>query len=121
MNATTSKRLLSLLLALITALSLCGADAAALQAAGREAEAAMFRATGGVNTHKGALYSFSVLLAALGRCLTEGGDVFAHAAALAAELTPPRDTHGTEVARRHQVGGSPLLGRPPRCCKPTIP
>ena len=68
------------------ALSLCGADAAALQAAGREAEAAMFRATGGVNTHKGALYSFSVLLAALGRCLTEGGDVFAHAAALAAEL-----------------------------------
>ncbi|MBP3388415.1 MAG: citrate lyase holo-[acyl-carrier protein] synthase, partial [Clostridia bacterium] len=51
----------------ITALSLCGADAAALQTAGREAEAAMFRATGGVNTHKGALYSFSVLLAALGR------------------------------------------------------
>ena len=48
----------------------------------------------------------SVLLAALGRYLTEGGDVFAHAAALAAELTPPRDTHGTEVARRHQVGGA---------------
>ena len=49
----------------ITALSLSGADAAALQAAGLEAEAAMFRATGGVNTHKGALFSFSVLLAAL--------------------------------------------------------
>ena len=49
----------------ITALSLPGADAAALQAAGLEAEAAMFRATGGVNTHKGALFSFSVLLAAL--------------------------------------------------------
>ena len=90
----------------ITALSLSGADAAALQAAGLEAEAAMFRATGGVNTHKGALFSFSVLLAALGRYLTEGGDVFAHAAALAAELTPPRDTHGAEVARRHQVGGA---------------
>mgnify|MGYP004477205035 CR=1 FL=1 len=90
----------------ITALSLCGADAAALQAAGREAEATMFRATGGVNTHKGALFSFSVLLAALGRHLTEGGDVFVHAAALAAELTPPRDTHGTAVARRHQVGGA---------------
>ena len=90
----------------ITALSLSGADAAALQAAGLEAEAAMFRATGGVNTHKGALFSFSVLLAALGRYLTEGGDVFAHAAALAAELTPPRDTHGAAVARRHQVGGA---------------
>ena len=90
----------------ITALSLSGADAAALQAAGLEAEAAMFRATGGVNTHKGALFSFSVLLAALGRYLTEGGDVFAHAAALAAELTSPRDTHGAAVARHHQVGGA---------------
>ena len=90
----------------ITALSLSGADAAALQAAGLGAEAAMFRATGGVNTHKGALFSFSVLLAALGRCLAEGGDVFTHAAALAAELTPPQNTHGTAVALRHQVGGA---------------
>ncbi len=90
----------------ITALSLSGADAAALQAAGLTAEAAMFRATGGVNTHKGALFSFSVLLAALGRCLAEGGDVFAHAAALAAELTPPQNTNGAAVALRHQVGGA---------------
>ena len=90
----------------ITALSLSGADAAALQAAGLEAEAAMFRATDGVNTHKGALFSFSVLLAALGRYLSDGGDVFAHAAALAAELTPPQDTHGVAVTLRHQVGGA---------------
>ena len=90
----------------ITALSLSGADAAALQAAGLEAEAAMFRATGGINTHKGALFSFSVLLAALGRCLSEGGDVFAHAAALTAELTPPQNTNGSAVALRHQVGGA---------------
>ena len=90
----------------ITALSLSGADAAALQAAGLEAEAAMFRTTGGVNTHKGALFSFSVLLAALGRCLAEGGDVFAHAAALVAELTPPQNTNGSAVALRHQVGGA---------------
>ena len=90
----------------ITALSLSGADAAALQAAGLEAEAAMFRTTGGVNTHKGALFSFSVLLAALGRYLSDGGDVFAHAAALAAELTTPQDTHGAAVAAHHQVGGA---------------
>ena len=90
----------------ITALSLSGADAAALQAAGLAAEAAMFRTTGGVNTHKGALFSFSVLLAALGRCLAEGGDVFAHAAALTAELTPPQNTNGSAVALRHQVGGA---------------
>ena len=90
----------------ITALSLSGADAAALQAAGLEAEAAMFRTTGGVNTHKGALFSFSVLLAALGRCLAEGGDVFVHVSALTAELTPPQNTNGSAVALRHQVGGA---------------
>ena len=90
----------------ITALSLCGADAAALQAAGREAEAAMFRATGGVNTHKGALFSFSVLLSALGRSLTMGGNVFSHAAAITAQLAPPKHTNGTAVAERYQVGGA---------------
>lgn len=90
----------------ITALSLSGADAAALQAAGLEAEASMFRTTGGVNTHKGALFSFSVLLAALGRYLSDGGDVFAHAAALTAELLPPQNTNGSAVALRHQVGGA---------------
>ena len=96
-------------------LGMTGADAAQMQALGVEAEAAMFRATGGVNTHKGALFSFSVLLSALGRCLTEGGDVFAHAAALAAELTPPQGTHGAAVAICHNVGGArteALLGFP---------
>ena len=90
----------------MTMLGLTGADAAQLQALGVEAETAMFRATGGVNTHKGALFSFSVLLAALGRYLTEGGDVFAHAAAIAAQLTPPKHTNGTAVAERYQVGGA---------------
>ncbi len=90
----------------ITALSLSGADAAALQAAGLEAEAAMFRATGGVNTHKGALFSFAVLLSSLGRCLTVGGDVFDRSAALTAALLPPQGTNGAAVALRHQVGGA---------------
>lgn len=90
----------------ITALSLCGADAAALQAAGREAEAAMFRATGDVNTHKGALFSFSVLLAALGRSLAMGGNAFSHAAAITAQLVPAKHTNGTAVAERYQVGGA---------------
>ena len=54
----------------MAALGMAGADADALQAAGLEAEAAMFRATDGVNTHKGALFSFAVLLSSLGRCLT---------------------------------------------------
>ena len=90
----------------MTMLGLVGADAAQLQALGVEAEAAMFRATGGVNTHKGALFSFSVLLSALGRSLTMGGNVFSHAAAITAQLTPPKHTNGTAVAERYQVGGA---------------
>ena len=90
----------------MTTLGLVGADAAQLQALGVEAEAAMFRATGGVNTHKGALFSFSVLLSALGRSLTMGGNVFSYAAAITAQLTPPKHTNGTAVAERYQVGGA---------------
>ena len=90
----------------MAALGMAGADAAALQAAGLEAEAAMFRATGGVNTHKGALFSFSVLLSSLGRCLRLDGDVFDRSAALTAALLPPQGTNGAAVALRHQVGGA---------------
>lgn len=90
----------------MAALGMAGADADALQAAGLEAEAAMFRATGGVNTHKGALFSFAVLLSSLGRCLRLGGDVFDRSAALTAALLPPQGTNGAAVALRHQVGGA---------------
>lgn len=87
----------------MAALGMAGADADALQAAGLEAEASMFRATGGVNTHKGALYSFALLLSALGQCLAEGGDPFDTAAAIAAALPPAENTHGSAV--RAQCGG----------------
>lgn len=40
---------------------------AALRSAGRQAEAAMLHATGGVNTHKGAVFTMGALCAALGR------------------------------------------------------
>ncbi len=38
-----------------------------LRKAGLEAESKMFAATGGVNTHKGAIYSLGIILGALGR------------------------------------------------------
>lgn len=84
-------------------LGMAGASPAELQALGREAEHAMLAATGGVNTHKGALYSFALLLSALGRCLAEGGDPFDTAAAIAAALPPAENTHGSTV--RAQCGG----------------
>lgn len=40
---------------------------ALLRQAGKEAEKAMYQATGGVNTHKGAIYSMGILCGSLGR------------------------------------------------------
>lgn len=79
----------------------------ALQAAGREAESAMLAATGGVNTHKGAVYAFGLMLAALGSRLARGGDVFALAAALARAGVPPETaTHGSLALARYGAGGA---------------
>lgn len=45
-----------------------------LREVGREAERDMFEATGGINTHKGANYSFSLILAATGMELARAGE-----------------------------------------------
>lgn len=80
---------------------------APLQQAGLAAEGTMFAATGGVNTHKGAIYAFGLVLAALGSVLARGGDLFQTAAALAAEGLPPRaDTHGGQARSRYGALGA---------------
>ena len=86
-------------------LGLQGASPAALQQAGVRAEQAMFAATGGVNTHKGAIYSGALLLHAAGRLLSgeEEGDLCELAAQTAAAIPAPAGTHGAAV--RAQCGG----------------
>ena len=86
-------------------LGLQGASPAALQQAGVRAEQAMFAATGGVNTHKGATYSGALLLHAAGRLLSgeEEGDLCELAAQTAAAIPAPTGTHGAAV--RAQCGG----------------
>lgn len=80
-------------------LGLQGASPAALQQAGVRAEQAMFAATGGVNTHKGAIYSGALLLHAAGRLLSgeEEGDLYELAAQTAAAIPAPTGTHGAAV------------------------
>ena len=82
-----------------------GGSPAALQQAGVRAEQAMFAATGGVNTHKGAIYSGALLLHAAGRLLSgeEEGDLCELAAQTAAAIPAPTGTHGAAV--RAQCGG----------------
>lgn len=86
-------------------LGLQGASPAALQQAGIRAEQAMFAATGGVNTHKGAIYSGALLLHAAGRLLSgeEEGNLCELAAQTAAAIPAPTGTHGAAV--RAQCGG----------------
>ena len=81
-------------------LGLEGASAQSLHQAGITAEKAMFTATDGINTHKGALYIFALILSAIGRILAIGGtwdDVFSQAAKIANQLPVPQGTHGSSV------------------------
>ena len=89
---------------------------AAIRPIGIAAEAAMRAATGGVNTHKGAIFAFGVVAAALGKRLAEAGratladmqaDVRAICAGLLAELHQSGDdSAGKRGYARHGIGGA---------------
>ncbi|AHM58102.1 2'-(5''-triphosphoribosyl)-3-dephospho-CoA synthase CitXG (plasmid) [Peptoclostridium acidaminophilum DSM 3953] len=78
-----------------------------LQKAGIAAESRMLETTGGVNTHKGAIYAFGLILAALGNYLMRGDDIFQHASRLAraAEVSDSK-THGREVFEKFGIRGA---------------
>ena len=85
-----------------------------LRPLGVEAEKTMFAATGGVNTHKGLIYSMGLLMAGMGKTFIEGGSCINHAAELALQdageqlrksfETP--STNGGRVYRRYGVKGA---------------
>lgn len=77
-----------------------------LEAEGIAAEAAMFAATGGVNTHKGAIFLFMTLLCGIGAHFSGGGDPFSAAAALAAEKSAAQSTHGAAVRAKYAAPGA---------------
>lgn len=78
-----------------------------LQKAGLAAEARMLQATCGVNTHKGSIYAFGLILAALGNYFVCGDDIFLHASRLAkSAAVSDQKTHGRDVFQKYGIRGA---------------
>jgi triphosphoribosyl-dephospho-CoA synthase len=103
----------------ITAAGAEDAPFARLQTLGRTAEGDMLRATGGVNTHRGAIFCLGLLAAAAGRRLARGEGLTGRAlgttvrnrwgeAILASARATGRGptSHGARVAQRYGQGGA---------------
>lgn len=123
MDFSTFLRSLQSLRPYFPAIAACGLQRpsfAPLRLLGIEAEAAMLAATGGVNTHRGAIFNLGLLCAAAGRLIADGERPGAAAACavvksawgaeILAGLSSVSDaaalSHGLSVARRYGSGGA---------------
>lgn len=123
MNFATFVRSLSALRDYFPVITACGRQRPAfitLQALGVAAETAMLAATGGINTHRGAIFNLGLLCAAVGGRRADGQGLDAEAVCLTVRDCWAEDilnsagqlpatlplSHGRVVARRYGNGGA---------------
>lgn len=87
------------------------ASAETLQQIGREAEEAMLVETGGVNTHKGAIFAMSLALVAFKRLCDAGVSVTSDSLSceismVAQSISRPEGTHGAATYKRYSSPGA---------------
>lgn len=100
----------------ITRLGVTAPDFEPLRQLGVAAEAKMLAATGGINTHRGAIFNIGLLCAAAGALAAEGAPLSAEsvcaavtgrwADAILGAANPAARSHGAEVARLYGCGGA---------------